>query len=220
MASFATHFSVGIFSSFLTLLPLTFIGFMSFSQMFFCFFIAIFGSLLPDVDIPASGVAKFLFFVISIFLTYFIVSFSLIYFSYDYNIYIVFIVVFFILLSSIPYIFSKITAHRGIVHSLPMVVVLTFAFSTFCNHYLSLSSFFSWMLGVSLGYGFFIHLLLDELYSIDISGLKFKKSFGSAIKFYDKKEPIYSFLIYVLIIYQIQFLPTLDFISNKFSIFF
>jgi hypothetical protein len=35
--------------------------------------------------------------------------------------------------------------------------------------------------------GFLTHLILDEIYSIDVHGVRLKKSFGTALKFYSTR---------------------------------
>lgn len=37
--------------------------------------------------------------------------------------------------------------------------------------------------------GYLVHLLLDEIYSVDITGRRLKASFGTALKFFDKRYP-------------------------------
>jgi membrane-bound metal-dependent hydrolase YbcI (DUF457 family) len=71
--------------------------------------------------------------------------------------------------------------HRGIIHSIPIGVFISTIFA-YCMykfnvnyHYLIISS--------SLFVGFIIHLLLDELYSVDLRNMRIKKSFGTALKF-------------------------------------
>jgi hypothetical protein len=40
-----------------------------------------------------------------------------------------------------------------------------------------------------------VHLLLDELYSVDLSGLRIKRSFGTALKLTDWTQPLFSALM-------------------------
>ncbi|MFP3830603.1 hypothetical protein, partial [Pseudomonas sp. SIMBA_021] len=44
------------------------------------------------------------------------------------------------------------------------------------------SATFAWLTGGCILLGGFIHLLLDEIYSVDLSNVEIKRSFGSALK--------------------------------------
>jgi len=41
-----------------------------------------------------------------------------------------------------------------------------------------------WLNGVFIALGFIIHLVLDELYSVDLSNARVKNSFGTALKLF------------------------------------
>ncbi len=43
----------------------------------------------------------------------------------------------------------------------------------------------AWMAGLFVFIGFLIHLILDEIYAVDFSGARLKRSFGSALKLFD-----------------------------------
>lgn len=78
--------------------------------------------------------------------------------------------------------FNSCTSHRGIFHS-----VLAAAFFTLCTVSLSSHLFGSpyataWLHGAFIGLGYLVHLLLDELYSVDLLNRRLKLSFGSALK--------------------------------------
>lgn len=44
-----------------------------------------------------------------------------------------------------------------------------------------------------------IHLLLDEIYSVNVYGLRLKKSAGSAFKFFERKKPVQYACLYALL---------------------
>jgi hypothetical protein len=47
----------------------------------------------------------------------------------------------------------------------------------------------AWAHGLALVAGTIIHLLLDEMYSVDLVGSRLKRSFGTAFKLFDYREP-------------------------------
>ncbi len=51
------------------------------------------------------------------------------------------------------------------------------------------------MAGLFVFLGFVIHLLLDEIYSVDFTGARIKKSFGTALKLFERRSPSSSVLM-------------------------
>jgi hypothetical protein len=51
-------------------------------------------------------------------------------------------------------------------------------------HYPSSSHLVRLMMGAAVGIGFFSHLLLDEICSVDLKGARLNKAFGTAMKFW------------------------------------
>lgn len=78
-------------------------------------------------------------------------------------------------------IFKRYTVHRGMWHSLPaMAIVGLLTFLIASGDRLDLRLYKT---GAVVS-GFFSHLLLDELWSIDLKGRRLKKSSGTAIKLF------------------------------------
>lgn len=93
-------------------------------------------------------------------------------------------------------IFSRLTRHRGAVHSVPCMLLASLLFAILCYDGLHFSDRFSWLCGAFLFLGTLIHLILDEIYSVNIYGLKVKKSFGSALKLFEVKKPFTYMTLY------------------------
>lgn len=82
-------------------------------------------------------------------------------------------------------IFKRYTVHRGMWHSVPAAAIAGMATFLLCfSPDLGIRLFKAWAVVI----GFLSHLLLDELYSVDLSGkaIRIKKSFGTAMKFWRK----------------------------------
>lgn len=79
-------------------------------------------------------------------------------------------------------VFVSLTTHRGAIHSL--LAAGFFALSTVSlSHHLFAKPYpVSWLYGAFVGFGFAVHLLLDELFSVDLLNRRVKSSFGSAFK--------------------------------------
>lgn len=76
-------------------------------------------------------------------------------------------------------VFARVTVHRGMNHSLPTCAIwgaLTYLYYPSPHHVLRL------MMAMAVMLGFLSHLVLDEICSIDLAGVRIQKSFGTAIK--------------------------------------
>lgn len=90
----------------------------------------------------------------------------------------------------------KWTVHRGMLHSVPAALIageITYILSTGPSSFRAIKA-------VGLVLGYLSHLTLDEIYSVDIRGVRLKKSFGTALKFFDLRGQWKNFLAYSLLI--------------------
>jgi hypothetical protein len=84
--------------------------------------------------------------------------------------------------------FERLTVHRGMFHSIPAMFLaggVTYLATS------ELTPPVPMLMAVAVVLGYFSHLLLDEIYSVDLNGLtpKLKKSAGTALKFYSESWP-------------------------------
>lgn len=83
-------------------------------------------------------------------------------------------------------ILGKISVHRGMFHSIPaLLIAAELAFLTYKSPVFSVRL----LMAGGVGFGFMSHLILDELYSVQRSGVRIRlnKSAGSAFKFVGKQ---------------------------------
>jgi predicted membrane channel-forming protein YqfA (hemolysin III family) len=95
---------------------------------------------------------------------------------------------------------QSLTRHRGIFHSIPMGVFISLLLTDASYRLLHLPPSAAYGVGGFFGLGFLTHLLLDELYSLQIGwdrGVTFKtrRSFGTALKWKGSFYP--TLLIYL-----------------------
>lgn len=85
-------------------------------------------------------------------------------------------------------VFKRMTVHRGMYHSIPAMLI---AGLVVYLGYHSPDHRIRVLLAIGVMVGFFSHLLLDELYSVDIQGVKVKlnKFAGTAVKFVSPSAP-------------------------------
>jgi membrane-bound metal-dependent hydrolase YbcI (DUF457 family) len=105
---------------------------------------------------------------------------------------------FFFIRFGVGWFIKRVTSHRGMIHSIPAAVLagqLLFFVATGTIEERLLKA-------ISLTIGYLSHLILDEIYSIDSTGMQFrlKKSFGTALKFYDPKRMPTVMCFYALIV--------------------
>lgn len=85
-------------------------------------------------------------------------------------------------------VFAKFTVHRGIFHSLLAACFFCVLAAATAQHLLHFSATLAWLCGFFLMIGFVLHLLLDEIYSVDFMNAELKRSFGSALKVTDYRN--------------------------------
>jgi hypothetical protein len=80
-------------------------------------------------------------------------------------------------------IFKRYTVHRGMWHSIPACAVCgLLTFLIVADQHLEIRFFKAGAVML----GFFSHLLLDEIWSLNVRKISVKKSFGTAIKFFGR----------------------------------
>ncbi|WP_462322070.1 metal-dependent hydrolase [Halochromatium sp.] len=78
--------------------------------------------------------------------------------------------------------FAKLTVHRGIWHTLLMAIVITLTVTVVADSLLRLGPVLAWLAGGFVLLGYFTHLTLDEVASVDLLDRRVKRSFGTALK--------------------------------------
>ncbi|MGP4953097.1 metal-dependent hydrolase [Psychrobacter sp. T6-1] len=206
MANFNTHLNGAFAISGLTALTVYKAGLIDDSGFLMCVALGTMGGLLPDLDSDNSTPIKLGFNMAS-----FVFAFGLVMHwrselsllslialwlaGYGFMRYIVF------------NIFTKMTVHRGVIHSVPYMAVLGLGLVSLSYYVLGNALAASWFFGLFLFGGAMVHLALDELYSVNLMGMTMKRSSGTAMKFYTHKDKGWYLLLYVLIAVLIYFAP-------------
>lgn len=90
---------------------------------------------------------------------------------------------------------TRMMVHRGNCHSLLAALLSAFTTAFVSIHVADTSIQTGYLVGISTGVGFITHLLLDEIYSVNIKDIEIKRSFGSAMKLFSRRSPISSFVM-------------------------
>ena len=199
MASFAQHVNTAVVISGIAIAPLYATSLVDINQSLALLFFGMLGGILPDIDLENSKPIQITSSILSIFIPLLAILTLLHSLSISKMLFIWF-------LSSILlhfFIFKilfLLTVHRGVIHSIPMGFLFSHLLVITFHNVLELPEMFSLLCGLFLFIGFLIHLILDEIVSLNAFGMSFKKSLGSALKVYDTNNHIGSIFIYTMII--------------------
>lgn len=207
MANFNTHLSVALVASATIGMYGITLGVYGVDILFVLLVAGGIGGLLPDIDLENSRISRIGFHWASLFIaSYMAILYATFYQPPIVQTLILWVVAYAILRYGVFALFSRLTRHRGMVHSLPYMAVLSLIF-VYLVYYFLPSGKLAWLFGGFVFFGSIVHLLLDELYSVNIYGLRLKKSFGSAFKFVSKKQLPHYVLLYALLFVLYVFAP-------------
>ncbi|MGM0981801.1 MAG: metal-dependent hydrolase [Pseudomonadota bacterium] len=106
--------------------------------------------------------------------------------------------------------FARFTVHRGLWHSLLAAGLCGLVATVLSHRLFDQAAHLAWAHGIGLALGFAIHLLLDELYSVDLTGARLKRSFGTALKPFDWREPGNSLVMLMVAASLAPWLPPVE----------
>jgi len=202
LANFKTHMVVGATVSGVSSTLLLSAGNITDSDALLLFTLGTIGSLLPDIDSKTSIPFKVTFTLLSVFL-----SFIMIFSKANYSLIeqlILWLASFYFMKLIVMKLFIELTSHRGIFHSIPMGFLLGILGTMLLKTLFWIDSSIAVWSGFFITLGFLTHLILDEVYSVDLANKRMKKSFGTAFTFYKKNNVFGTFVLYFLIIALFQ----------------
>lgn len=171
------------------------------------------GGLLPDLDSDHSRSLRVGFFIAAV-LAAFATVFGLARQSSLAELIAVWIAVFIGVRYAILWVFARLTAHRGLFHSVPAALFCGFTTAAVSHHCFALPPFAAWMAGASVTTGYLVHLVLDEIYSIDLGGAKVRRSFGTALKLFSRRSWRMSIVLYGATLLALHLAPDLQVVSE------
>ena len=206
MASFEQHVNIAVVATGVVIAPLASAGLLNTNQSLIALSLGLVGGILPDLDSDNSKPIEIVFKIFSIFLP------LLVLLSISDKLPILHLLAIWLVSTAVLHFvvfktFLNLTAHRGIFHSIPMGVVSGQLTIVVFYYLFGVNMKFSTIAGFFIFFGFMIHLLLDEIISLNVFGLKVKRSFGTAFKLYDSKNHIGSIVLYVIIVAGLLFIP-------------
>ena len=189
MANFNTHLNTAVIITGLSSAALLSAGHIDLNSALWLWFLGSIGGLLPDIDSDNSTSLDTIFNLFALcavlIVMHYITTELIIQISFA-ELVVVPLSVYGFMKYIIRPIFEWITVHRGSCHSLLFILLcalLTTQVTWQLNDQTTMySATFAWLTGGFILLGGLIHLLLDEIYSVDLSNVEIKRSFGTALK--------------------------------------
>lgn len=198
MADFKTHLTVSSIASSIAATMLLAAAVASPQEVLLYFIMGVMGGLLPDIDSDSSLTVRLLFTFIATLIS-FLVMFKQRADNTVMELFIIWAASFIFIKIFIFSLFTKLTVHRGIIHSIPASTAFGCMAAIGLNRVFHFNDFVSWMAGGFVFSGSILHLILDELYGLNFLSLNAKKSAGTAFKFGSIKHIKETIAIYMLI---------------------
>ena len=180
------------------------------------FALGTFGSLMPDIDADNSKAIGIGFTVISLLITILAVFVKSSTYSLIEMLLMAGIIFYFIRFGVIG-MFRKVTKHRGMFHSIPVALMWGVVTAIIMHLFFDLNTLVAWAYGLMVTLGYLVHLILDEIYSVDLGNRRMKKSAGTALKFFRLKtqtDKIQNLIIYASLGYLITIAPDTSLIKE------
>lgn len=206
MANFTTHIAVGtIVSGALATLTLA-ADVVAPENLVAVTMAGVLGSVLPDIDLKDSRPSHALFSGLAVFFS-FVVLFT---FAHRFSVaelWILWLGTLFFVRYFVHFVFHRMSYHRGIYHSILAGLFFAFFTAVVYKHLLARPEGVAWLAGGFMFIGYMVHLTLDEMYSVDVMDTRIKASFGTALKFFDRKHPGHSAAMALATIAAFMFTP-------------
>lgn len=206
MANFNTHLGVSAVASGMLATLCLQVGFVDGKDALLLATAGVIGGILPDVDLHYSYPSRILFSLLGIVIAFLWVFSAKNQLSIA-KLWVAGAGIYLIIRYPVWALFQNLTVHRGSVHSIGAAVLFALLASIVGYYLFSKTAFLSWFVALFVFAGFILHLVLDELYSVDFMGHRLKRSFGSALKLFDPKEKISSLVILTGILLAWFFTP-------------
>nr|CRH04957.1 conserved protein of unknown function [Candidatus Magnetococcus massalia] len=188
MADFHTHLAVGAVASGLGATALYGAGLAGPAEVALFFSCGTVASLLPDIDADNATILSVVFTFVSVLL-----AFGVLFGhpqSHDLSgieLFLLWGALFAAMRVGVFELFTRMTVHRGIFHSVPAALLFGALVVLMLHYAFHIGLITAWVAGAFIMVGFIVHLLLDELYSLNLLSTSGpKKSLGSAFKFWSK----------------------------------
>lgn len=206
MANFATHIGVGTFVSGALATVTLAADVISAESLMAVTLAGVLGSVLPDIDLKDSRASRAFFSGLAFFFAFCALMLHATNLSIA-ELWIVVPIVFLIIRYGLEAAFHRFSYHRGIWHSITAGLFFWFGTAIVFHTLLGKHPGIAWLAGGFLFVGYVTHLVLDEIFSVDLLDRRLKLSFGSALKLIDRKHVADTLVIACAAILTFVFAP-------------
>ncbi|MCX7098893.1 MAG: metal-dependent hydrolase [Methylococcales bacterium] len=213
MANFNTHVTIATVASTSAALLAAKAHLITNADMAWLIFLGTLGGMLPDIDASNSRPVKLLFTLLALMGAG--VTLQVFKDNNDaYELMLIIVGTYVLIRHGMFALFNRLTVHRGVFHSLLAALFFAFFMACVSFHFLHWNALHAWLNGIFTAIGFIVHLLLDEIFSVDLLNARMKKSFGTALKLCSYDNLIASILMAIctLLLYWVA-PPTLPFVK-------
>jgi hypothetical protein len=145
-------------------------------------FLAAASGMLPDLDSDSGVPARMLFGAASVIVPLILLRRLLRFYHLPIEqLLLALFAIHFLVRYGVAFAFKKLTVHRGMFHSVPAMLICGLV--TFLLYHDPVPFFRVYLAGAVV-LGFLSHLVLDELWSVNLAGISLKQSAGTALKFF------------------------------------
>ena len=188
MANFATHIGVGtVVSGALATITLA-ADVIAPENLIAVTLAGVLGSVLPDIDLKDSRASRALFSGLAVFFSFCVLFLNAAQYSIA-ELWLLWLGSFLLVRYAAEALFHRFSYHRGIWHSITAALFWWFLTAIVFHYVLGTHEGVAWLAGGFMFIGYLSHLLLDEIYSVNLLGQRLKRSFGSAMKLFDMRKP-------------------------------
>ncbi len=188
MANFATHIAAGtVVSGALATLTLA-ADVVAPENLVAVTLACVLGSVLPDIDLQNSRASRIMFGGLGVFFSFCVLFAFANKFSVA-ELWIIWLGTLIFVRYCLHEIFHRISIHRGVWHSILAAVFVSVTTAAIYYHVFQRHEGVAWLGAGFMFVGYLVHLILDEIYSVDVMDRRLKASFGTALKWIDSNRP-------------------------------
>jgi hypothetical protein len=215
LASFNMHLSVGLSASGIAAITTMVANLASEKQVILYFVLGTVGSLLPDIDADNSTPLQIAFSLASMLLAFLLMFFFAGTFPSVIELALIWLATYLFFRWIIFALFTRLTTHRGIFHSVPAALFFGCLTAATTHGMMNFAPLQAWMSGIFVSYGYLVHLVLDEVYSVNVFGMRTRRSFGSAFKLYSSGSVPATLYMYLALLGAFFIAPSLSPLSRE-----
>ena len=187
MANFTTHIAIGtIVSGALATLTVA-ADVVAPENLIAVTMAGVLGSVLPDIDLKDSRPSKAMFSGLAVFF-----SFAVLFGTAEHLSIAELMILWLGTLAFVRYgakaVFHEFSYHRGIWHSVLAAAFCACVTAVVYYYLLKRPDGVAWLAAGFMFIGYMTHLILDEIYSVDVMDVRVKASFGTAVKLIDARH--------------------------------